>query len=145
MSSPLTYPPLTANEIRLVQNAWARVAIGHSYVHAVYDELFILAPELKTRFISPPHQLQSKLHDTLNTVLTSLAELDSLAFIIRDLGHRHRKWQVEPAHFTTLEEAMTRVLARRLGDEFTPELARAWSRAYWAISNIMLEGLATEE
>ena len=86
---------MTFEQIELVQKAWGRVsALNNSYVQEVYEELFRLSPELRTLF--PPHQELpvAKVSDTLNTVITSLSQLDALGFIIRDLGRRHQRRRI---------------------------------------------------
>ena len=87
---------MTFEQIELVQKAWGRVsALNNSYVQEVYEELFRLSPELRTLF--PPHQELpvAKVSDTLNTIITSLSQLDALGFIIRDLGRRHQRFNVQ--------------------------------------------------
>lgn len=133
---------LLPHEIELVQQAWARISGGsQSYVQEVYDELFRLDPALQPLFTDDRDHLMTKMADTLNTLLTSLEALDRLAFIIRDIGRRHRQHGARPPHFTTLKQAMTTVLAHRLGERFTPELAAAWSHAYDLVARLMLQGM----
>lgn len=134
---------MTAEQIELVQRAWGKVtALSNTYVREVYEELFRLSPELRTLFPSQPEMPVTKVADTLNTVITSLDQLDALRFIIRDLGKRHQKFNVQPHQFEPLKQALTLVLARRLGDHFTPDLADAWSQMYDEIAVLMLEGLS---
>lgn len=119
------YIMLTTAQIELVQKAWGRVSASNkSYVKDVYDELLGNSPELACIFPNHPALPIDKLTDTLNTLVTSLEQLDALAFIIKDLGRRHLRFNVKPEHFTLLEKAMTSVLARRLGSQFTPELGK---------------------
>jgi len=87
---------MTAEQIELVQRAWGKVtALSTTYVAEVYEELFRLSPELRTLFPSNPEMPVTKVADTLNTVITSLDQLDALSFIIRDLGKRHQKFNVD--------------------------------------------------
>ncbi|MGY3942616.1 globin domain-containing protein [Aeromonas tecta] len=133
---------MTTTQIELVQKAWGKVtALNTSYVLEVYEELFRLSPELINLFPDPVGMPIAKVSETLNTVITSLEQLDALGFIIRDLGRRHQKFNVQPHQFALLKQAMTIVLARRLGENFKPELAAAWSQMYDEVSALMLEGL----
>ena len=133
---------MTPEQIELVQRAWGKVtALNHTYVQEVYEELFRLSPALRDLFPDPAGMPITKVSDTLNTVITSLEQLDALGFIIRDLGRRHHKFQVQPHQFELLKQALTTVLARRLGASFKPELAEAWSQMYDEIAVLMLEGL----
>lgn len=133
---------MTPAQIELVQRAWGKVtALNNTYVQEVYDELFRLAPELSALFPDHPGLPIAKVSETLNTVITSLEQLDALGFIIRDLGRRHQKFNVQSHQFELLKQAMTVVLARRLEGRFTAELADAWSQMYDEIAAIMQEGL----
>lgn len=64
----------------------------------------------------------------LNTVITSLDQLDALSFIIRDRQTAPEILNVQPDQFVPLKQALTLVLARRLGEYFTPALADAQCR-----------------
>lgn len=133
---------MTPTQIELVQRAWGKVtALNNSYVQEVYEELFQLSPELRALFPSHTELPTAKVSETLNTVITSLEQLDALRFIIRDLGRRHQKFDVQSHQFELLKQAMTAVLARRLGENFKPELADAWSQMYDEIAALMQEGL----
>lgn len=133
---------MTPTQIELVQKAWGKVtALNNSYVLEVYEELFRLSPELINLFPDPSGMPIAKVSETLNTVITSLEQLDALGFIIRDLGRRHQKFNVQPHQFDLLKQAMTVVLSRRLEGRFTPELAAAWSQMYDEIAALMQEGL----
>ncbi|WP_349921636.1 globin domain-containing protein [Aeromonas veronii] len=133
---------MTPTQIELVQKAWGKVtALNNSYVVEVYEELFRLSPELSALFPDHPQLPVAKVSETLNTVITSLEQLDALGFIIRDLGRRHQKFNVQSHQFDLLKQAMTVVLARRLEGRFTPELAAAWSQMYDEVAALMQEGL----
>ena len=134
---------MTSEQIELVQRAWGKVtALNNTYVQEVYAELFRLSPELINLFPDPAGMPVTKVSDTLNTVITSLEQLDALRFIIRDLGRRHQKFKVQSHQFALLKQALTLVLARRLGEHFTPALSDAWSQMYDEIAALMLEGLS---
>lgn len=134
---------MTPAQIELVQKAWGKVtALNNAYVQEVYEELFKLSPELINLFPDPAGMPIAKVSETLNTVITSLEQLDALGFIIRDLGRRHQKFNVQPHQFALLKQAMTTVLSRRLGIHFQPELADAWSQMYDEVSVLMQEGLS---
>lgn len=132
---------MTPAQIESVQKAWSRIsALNDAHVKEIYEELFRQAPELIGMF--PHHNLPiAKMSDTLNTVITSLEQLDSLGFIIRDLGRRHQRYNVQPEHFESLKRALTTVFERRLGTQYQPDLGEAWSQMYDEVSALMLEGL----
>lgn len=133
---------MSSDEIELVQRAWSRISLfSNEFVRDIYQELFHLDPGLLPMFTMTDERLIDKVAQTLNTVLTSLEQIESLRFIIRHLGQQHRRYGVTPEHFTLVKVAMTRTMARRLDKHFTPALAQAWSAAYDEIAAIMIEGL----
>ncbi|MCS3459813.1 globin domain-containing protein [Aeromonas sp. BIGb0445] len=137
---------MTSDDIDLVQRAWSRISLfSNDFVREIYQELFILDPGLVPMFTMTNEQLVSKVSQTLNIVLTSLEQLDALRFIIRHLGQQHRRYGVTSEHFALVKLAMTNVMAKRLGEHFTPALALAWSSAYDEIAAIMIEGLQAEQ
>ncbi|MFM4718667.1 globin domain-containing protein [Aeromonas bivalvium] len=136
---------MTSDDIEIVQRAWSRISLfSNEFVKEIYRELFRLDPGLLPMFTMTDERLINKVAQTLNTVLTSLEQLDALRFIIRHLGQQHRRYGVKPEHFVLVKVAMTRVMAQRLGEHFTPTLAQAWSAAYDEIAAIMIEGLQQE-
>ena len=69
---------MTSEQIELVQRAWGKVtALNNTYVQEVYAELFRLSPELINLFPDPAGMPVAKVSDTLNTVITSLEQLDA--------------------------------------------------------------------
>jgi len=110
---------MTPEQIELVQRAWGRVtALNNTYVQEVYTELFRLSPDLINLFPDPAGMPVTKVSETLNTVIT-----------------------MQSHQFGLLKQALTLVLARRLGEHFTPALSDAWSQMYDEIAALMLEGL----
>ncbi|MFC3532905.1 globin domain-containing protein [Vogesella facilis] len=130
-------------QIDLVQRAWDQLSYDRDqFTHDIYDALFRLDPSLRPMFSLPQERLVQNLGRTLNTVLTSLHDLDSIRFIIIGLGAQHYRYGVQPEHFAILKAAMTEVLQQHLGKQLTPELAEAWSQAYDLIAGLMQQGLA---
>ena len=57
---------------------------------------------------------------------------------VRDCALRHKDRGVLPDYYNYLGEALLYALSERLGDEFSGEAARAWSKAYAFISATMI-------
>ncbi|MEQ6290192.1 globin domain-containing protein [Vogesella sp. GCM10023246] len=130
-------------QIELVQRTWDQLFYDREqFTRDIYSALFRLDPALRPMFNLPPERLVQNLSRTLNTILTSLHEPDSIRFILVRLGAQHLNYGVQPAHFATLKTALTEVLQQYLHAQLTPELAEAWSQAYDLIAGMMLEGLA---
>ncbi len=134
---------MNEQQIDLVQRAWDQLSYNRDqFAQDIYASLFRHNPGLRTMFSLPPERLTQNLGRTLNTILTSLHDLDSIRFIIVSLGAQHYRYGVQPEHFAILKAALTEGLQQHLGQQLTPELAEAWSQAYDLIAGLMQEGLA---
>lgn len=82
-----------------------------------------------------------KLGRTLDTVVLTLDDMDSLLPELAALGKRHAHYGVEPHHIESVGEALIAAMADTLGVRFTPELRAAWLEAYALIASVMRRAL----
>ncbi len=59
---------------------------------------------------------------------------------MRGLGARHVKYGALPEHYPLVGSALLTTFRQYLGEKWTPEVKEAWTGAYGAISEIMLDG-----
>lgn len=107
-----------------------------------YTRLFTLDPTLRPLFKGDLAQQGRLLMVMLNSAVSGLPQLDTLAPVVRQLGARHVHYGVREAHYTTVGSALMWTLEQGLGDKFTPEVREAWARTYGLLSSVMLEGAA---
>lgn len=55
-------------------------------------------------------------------------DISGLLFKLRELGARHYFYDVKPEHLALVGPAVLHALKSRLGNEFLPEVAEAWTR-----------------
>ena len=65
--------------------------------------------------------------------------MDKLKPTFRELGRRHVTYGVEPEHFQIFGDALVWALEKRLGNDFTPSIKQAWSKAYAEVANAMID------
>ena len=80
---------------------------------------------------------KQKLVSVLNTVVTSLHELESLVPTVEDLGRSHGRKGVKPEHYGTVAEALLWTLEKGLGDAWSLEAKQAWTDAYTILAETM--------
>ena len=135
------------HDIRLVQDSFEKVApIADTAADLFYGRLFELDPSLRGMFAHADMDRQKQvLMQMISHAVHSLDNLAHLVPVIRKLGQRHSIYGVEPSHYDTVGSALLWTLQQGLGDEFTPEVAHAWSTAYGVLAGAMQEGAQTQQ
>jgi len=106
-----------------------------------YQTLFVDYPEVKPLFTHVDMEEQpKKLFASLVLVVNNLTKPDTLTSALAGLGTRHVKYGVFPAHYPMVGGTLLKTMAATLGEHWTPDVAAAWTEAYSAITEIMLEG-----
>ncbi|KAM3090990.1 globin domain-containing protein [Phormidesmis sp. 146-12] len=65
---------------------------------------------------------------------------DGFTKSVKGLGTRHLQYGVLPEHYPMVGSTLLKVFAICLGDRWTPEVEQAWSEAYAAVAQLMLDG-----
>jgi hemoglobin-like flavoprotein len=103
-----------------------------------YNRLFEIAPEVKPLFRGDLKAQSIKLMETLTVALATLNDREGLAILLRKLGREHKGYGVKDSHYDRVGEALIWTLRTSLGDEFTPQVERAWTRLYADIASVMI-------
>ncbi|KAK4514135.1 uncharacterized protein ATC70_006145 [Mucor velutinosus] len=69
---------------------------------------------------------------------------EQLLYKLRELGARHYFFDVEPRYLALVGPAVLSALKTRLGKEFLPEVAEAWTRAHAYVAYHMKIGLESQ-
>lgn len=132
---------LSSKTIELVQTSFEKVIpIADTAVDIFYAKLFELDPSLRSIFPMDEKAMKgqkNKLRDMLVAAVKGLNNIDKLIPVLEDLGKRHVGYKVEPAHYDTVGAALLSALATGLGDEFTPEVNKAWAEVYGVMADTM--------
>jgi hemoglobin-like flavoprotein len=127
-----------ALQIQLVQSSFARVEpIADTAAALFYTRLFELDPSLRLMFKGNMIEQGHKLMTTLKIVVNGLTRLEALVPAVQALGRRHAGYGVTEAHYETVAEALLWTLHQGLGEDFTPDVAAAWSTAYGILADVM--------
>lgn len=109
-----------------------------------YEILFSRYPEARRLFgrNTAEHQ-QQMLQQAIIAVIDHVEDATWLTETLHGLGRKHSGYGVTPEMYAWVGECLLATLAEIADDEWTPDVATAWTDAYGAISSLMLEGAAS--
>lgn len=111
------------------------------FVSSFYDNLFTDYPAAKPLFEHSDMTKQKQmLKGGLVMVIENLRKPEVLSQALKGLGARHVKYGALPDHYPLVGNSLLKTLGQYAGDAWTPELKEAWTGAYGAITELMLEG-----
>jgi len=127
-------------QIQLVQESFEQVKpISDTAATLFYGHLFELDPSLRPYFKDDLSEQKLKLMETLAFVVAGLNHADTILPVVRALGQRHVGYRVQDTHYETVGTALLWTLSQGLGDQFTPDVAQAWTAAYTLLAGVMKE------
>lgn len=130
---------LTKSEIQLIRESFRMVSQStEQAADRFYRNLFEAAPQTRHLFVNDMKTQGAMLMSKLGLVVAQLQSLDALAPMLEDLALRHVAYGVKPEHYPLVGDALVKMMADMLGDEFTPEARAAWMNAYNAIEMLMV-------
>ena len=135
---------LTQTQIAVVQKSWKQVTpISNTAAELFYGKLFSLDPALKPLFKGDMKEQGRKLMTMISTAVNGLPRLETIVPAVQALGRRHQGYGVKPEHYDTVGAALLWTLGQGLGEEFTPEVERAWVATYGVLAKTMKDAAAT--
>jgi hemoglobin-like flavoprotein len=130
---------VTPEQVQAIQESFAKVApISEQAAALFYARLFDIAPEVKPLFRGDITEQGRKLIATLAVVVNGLSNLNSVLPAASALAKRHVDYGVKASDYEPVGTALLWTLERSLGEQWTPELAAAWSAAYSLLSEFMI-------
>ena len=130
---------MTPEQTKAIQESFARIAPMSEQAAALfYGRLFEIAPALKALFRGDMTEQGHKLMATLGAVVNGLANLESMLPAVSALAKRHVDYGVKAADYEPVGAALLWTLERGLGEQWTAELATAWTEAYTILSGFMI-------
>jgi len=130
---------MTPEQIKLVQQSFARVApISEAAAVLFYGRLFEIAPTVKSMFPADMTEQRRKLMAMLAAVVSGLGNLPSILPAASALARRHVSYGARAEHYPVVGAALLWTLQKGLGENWTPEVADAWTAAYETLSRYMI-------
>ena len=128
--------------VELLESSFAQVnGTGTEFTNIFYTILLADYPEVQPLFASTHMEKQGKqLFQSLVFTVNNLRNPDALSSALKGLGTRHVKYGVLPQHYPMVGSSLLQTFATNLGTNWTPEVQQAWTEAYGAVTQLMLEG-----
>ena len=134
---------MTPEKVQLVQQSFKKVVpIAGAAADIFYDRLFEIAPEVRPMFPEQMSDQKGKLMTTLAVAIQNLHHVDTIVPVIQNLAVKHLDYGVKDEHYTPVGEALLYTLEKGLGDDWTPELADAWTETYTTVATVMKDAAA---
>ncbi len=127
---------------RILEKTFALVeAESQDFSRDFYQKLFLRYPQVKKLFArTNMEQQEKKLLYSLAMIVENFGKVDSLDYIVKNLGKRHLSYQVVAEHYEYVGDILLETLQLYLKSEWTPIVQQVWAEAYEQIVNLMLEG-----
>ena len=127
------------NTVALVQASFKKlVPVADQVGAAFYARLFETYPAVRPMFAEDIGPQSKKLVQMLALVVNGLDRLDTILPAVQQLARKHNDYGVVDAHYDAVGDTLLWTLRQGLGDAFTPEVRRAWTDAYGALSGVMI-------
>jgi hemoglobin-like flavoprotein len=134
---------VTREEIALVRKTFDRLRpLPRGAGQDFYDTLFALDPSLRPLFTGDVENQGAMFVVALGLALKGLDDDADVDTSLHELGKRHAAYGAMDVHFDTFREALLCMFAKRLGPDFTVEMAEAWRAAFDRISAVMKRSAA---
>lgn len=94
-----------------------------------YAKLFAAAPQLRAMFRGDISAQSQKLMASLDAVVRNLADPESNAAMLQELGRKHAGYGVKPEHYALVSELLVDSMRELLGAAASAESLAEWRRA----------------
>jgi hemoglobin-like flavoprotein len=130
---------MTPDQIKLVQASFSKVApVADEAAVLFYDRLFEMAPQVKALFPTDMAEQRRKLMSTLAVVVSGLSDLPSILPAASALATRHVAYGARAEHYPVVGKALLWTLEQGLGEDWTADVAEAWTAAFTTLSAFMI-------
>lgn len=115
---------------------------GEALTRHFYQRMFNHNPEVKP-FFNPANQAQGAQQRALANAICAYAanidRLDRLGSAVELIAHKHASLMVKPEHYPIVGENLLASIREVLGPGATDEIIAAWSEAYNALADILIQ------
>jgi hemoglobin-like flavoprotein len=132
---------MTPEQVDLVQRSWRSVLpVGDTAAELFYGKLFSLDPSLQSLFKYDMREQGRNLTAMISVAVGSLSRPERVMLAVRQLGHRHAVYGVQPRHYELVGIALLWMLGQVLGEAFDTDMRQAWTEVYGLLSTTMQGG-----
>lgn len=133
---------MKAEQLQLVLQSLSEIQLRANKITTdFYQHLFEIEPATRELFKGDIKRQGSMFLTTLSLAVNGLSTIEEIESAVRTLGERHSGYGVKPEYFQPFRESFLWALERHLDDKFTPDLKSAWTEAFDALSEAMIDKL----
>lgn len=131
---------------RHIRDSWAAlVPVRTKAAEQFYTRLFEIDPTVRALFAGRPmHVQQEKFLHTVDMLVQMLDYPPQIIEEFQALAKRHVAYGVLLDHYEPVGQALLWAMAQELGDQWTPDVGRAWTELYSFIGGIMKRAAAPQ-
>lgn len=129
---------MTAEDIGVVHATWRSIVpIRDTFAELFYRKLLSLDPSLQPMFAGDMREQGRNFVAMISIIVRNLHQPESVLRALGELGARHQRYGVRPAHYDAMRTALMLTLGVALGETFTPQARHAWESAYDLLAGAM--------
>ena len=129
-----------SQQVELVQNSFTQLRKeSNEFGQIFYEQLYELAPTARSLFQGEMAERQGKLMQILQGAVNGLNNLEELIPRVQGFGRSYVSYRIQEKDYEMVGEALYKALAQKLGQDFTPEVKRAWISIYKLLSSVLRE------
>lgn len=134
----VTRSGILSEQINLVESSFNKLLPeAESTAQIFYERLYEIAPTVRSMFKGEVTERKAQLWYILKTAVNGLSDLEELVPKVQDFGRRYIGHRVKKKDYEHVGEAWLWTLEQKLGQNFTPELKKAWISVYTLISGVL--------
>lgn len=114
---------------KVITSTWRAVQFGLDVkaTQMFYDRLFVQFPSVRSMFPDDMNAQYQKLYAAVSLTVKGLDNVEELIPILKDLGIRHSKYGVVPAHYEAVTECFLWTLNAYIYDQMPHHMGMMWA------------------
>lgn len=134
---------ITNNTIEIVKSTAPVLAEhGEAITKAFYKRLFVHHPEMKNIFNMTHQQKGTQPKVLANAIFMYAQYIDQLEILgeaVESIAQKHASLSITPEMYPIVGENLLAAIGEVLGAAATPEIVTAWTEAYQALADILID------
>ena len=136
---------MTNEQVLLVRRSFQALTPQRNRLAGIFfAQLFVREPSLRPVFRGDLRAHGLELFDGLSAIVDSLHRLYPIVPALEWLAVQSARRGLGERHHSAIAEAMLAAFRDGLGEDFTPDVERAWRTAIGRVSAVMAEALRSE-
>jgi len=132
---------LTDEQIEIIRDSYKRIVPEIERVSGkFYADLFGRVPEVRPLFRDDVSEQGMRFMSAIGVIVENLDDAAAMDAEVDRLAAGHAAFQIKPAWFREMQEALIDTFAHALGARFTNEVELAWRAAFEQICDRMEQG-----